>query len=101
MPTLEEYDEQGKGSLDEVFARIGVLMRLHGLLSSPLTRETASSLRVTMRALTEHEQRTREGVFKLYRYMFSDSCDAELIKQALEVAKLEEDMQRLYDAVPG
>ena len=100
MPTLEEYDEQGKGSLDEVVSRIGVLGRLHGLLDSPLTRETAPA-RSTMRALTEHEQRTREGVFKLYSYMFSDSCDAELIKQALEVAKLEEDMQRLYDAVPG
>ena len=100
MPTLEEYDEQGKGSLDEVFSRIGVLMGLHRLLHSPLTRETAPA-RSTMRALTEHEQRSREGVFKLYSYMFSDSCDAELIKQALEVAKLEEDMQRLYDAVPG
>ena len=54
-----------------------------------------------MRALTEHEQRTREGVSKLYTYIFSDSCDAELIKRALEVSKLEEDMQRLYDAVPG
>ena len=73
---------------------------MHDLLRSPLTRETAPS-RGTMRALTEHEQRTREGVSKLYTYMFSDSCYAELIKHALEVANLEEDMQRLYDVVPG